>query len=117
VPCPLLESTSEFCQLAFQFARRHCLIVLGSEYGRTPSLRLSTVRACSAWRSDRRPSSLLHPRQIRRHLLAHHVQKQPCHIRRHLNSRWPRCDAVPIRSSPPGRGNRRVIAHRPPEFG
>lgn len=33
VPCPLLKGTSEFCRLASQFARRHCLIVLRSEYG------------------------------------------------------------------------------------
>jgi len=40
VPGPLLKSTSEFCQLAFQFARRHCPIVLRSEYGRTTALGL-----------------------------------------------------------------------------
>ena len=58
VPCPLLKSTSEFCQLAFQFARRHCLIVLRSEYGRTPSLPFSATRASSAWRSDLRPACI-----------------------------------------------------------
>ena len=40
VPGPLLKSTSEPCQLAFQFARRHCPIVLRCEYGRTTALGL-----------------------------------------------------------------------------